>query len=161
MKHGLGGMLAALCAFAGMGFVTGGSVDASSEPAGRSTEDEVMEVVRSFNEAFADNDPDRYFKHIHPDVVVLTPANPYRVEGVVDDREEFEWGLRTERTKVGYFQEIQPLVRIHGDVAVVTYYSRGSYGPEQAVAYLKETDVLVRGEEGWKIVHIHVSGTSR
>lgn len=161
MKHGPGAMLAALCAFTGMAFVTGGGMHGSSEPSGGGIEDEVMAVVRSFNEAFADNDPDRYFSYIHPDVVVLTPSNPYRVEGVADDREEFEWGLRTERSKVGYFQELQPLVRIHGDVAVATYYSRGSYGPEEAVAYLKETDVLVRGEEGWKIIHIHVSRTSR
>lgn len=161
MNQALGAMLAALCAITGMAFLSGASTDGISGASGGGTEDEVMVVVRSFNEAFADNDPDRYFSYIHPDVVVLTPSSPYRVEGVADDREEFEWGLRTERTKVGYFQELQPLVRIHGDVAVVTYYSRGSYGPEQAVAYLKETDVLVRGEEGWKIVHIHVSGTSR
>jgi len=28
------------------------------------------------------------------------------------------------------------------------------------VAYLKETNVLVKREGGWKVVHIHVSATS-
>ena len=122
-------------------------------------QEEVMAVVRAFNDAFAENDPDRYFSYIAPDVVVITPSNPYRVEGIEDDREEFEWGLRTGRSRIGYFQELQPQVHVLGEAAVVTYYSRGSYGPEESVAYLKETDVLVRRNGEWKIVHIHVSGT--
>lgn len=124
-------------------------------------EREVLEVIEAFNRAFADNDPDRYFSYIDGNITVLTPPNPYRVEGVPDDREEFEWGIRTGKSRVGYFQEMQPRVQLYGDVAVVTYFSRGSYGPEgdEVVAYLKETDVLVRREEGWKIVHIHVSAT--
>jgi hypothetical protein len=45
---------------------------------------------------------------------------------------------------------------------VATYYSRGSYGPaDKAVtAYLKETDVLVKRDGRWTIVHIHVSRTT-
>ena len=123
-------------------------------------EAEVLQVIRAFNDAFEANDPDTYFSFVHDDIVVLTPSNPYRVEGIRDDREEFEWGLRTGRSRIGYFQEAQPLVRVYDDVAVVTYYSRGAYGPDARVAYLKETDVLVRGDDGWKIVHIHVSATS-
>jgi len=124
-------------------------------------EREILDVIEGFNRAFSANDPDRYFTFIDEDITVLTPSNPYRVEGIPDDREEFEWGIRTGGSRVGYFQEMQPLVRLYGDVAVVTYFSRGSYGPEgdEVVAYLKETDVLVRREDGWRIVHIHVSAT--
>ena len=122
-------------------------------------EQEVLDVIEAFNGAFAANDPDRYFTYIAEEITVLTPANPYRVEGIPDDREEFEWGIRTGKSRVGYFQEMQPKVQLYGDVAVVTYFSRGSYGPEETVAYLKETDVLVRREDGWRIVHIHVSAT--
>jgi ketosteroid isomerase-like protein len=120
---------------------------------------EILDVIEAWNEAFAANDPERYFTFIDEDITVLTPSNPYRVEGIPDDREEFEWGIRTGRSRVGYFQEMQRHVQRYGDVAVVTYFSRGSYGPdgEEVVAYLKETDVLVRREDGWKIVHIHVS----
>ena len=119
-------------------------------------------MVEAFNRAFASNDSERYFAFIDDAITVLTPSNPYRIEGIVDDREEFEWGLRAGSGKVGYFQELQPQVRVYGDVAVVTYYSRGWYGGETSgkTLYLKETDVLVHKEEGWKIVHIHVSTTS-
>lgn len=138
----------------------GTALVASARTGGTAPEDEVLDVVRAFNDAFAANDPDRYFAFVDREIVVLTPSNPYRVEGITDDREEFEWGLRTRRNRVGYFQELQPSVRVFGDVAVVTYYSRGSYGPEESVAYLKETDVLVRRAGEWKVVHIHVSDTS-
>jgi ketosteroid isomerase-like protein len=131
-----------------------GGIMGQAEP-----EREVLEVIEAFNRAFAANDPDTYFTFIDEDITVLTPANPYRVEGIPDDREEFEWGIRTGKSRVGYFQEMQPRVQIYGDVAVVTYFSRGSYGPEETLAYLKETDVLVRRGDGWRIVHIHVSAT--
>jgi ketosteroid isomerase-like protein len=123
---------------------------------------EVWHVVEAFNQAFATNDVQRYFEYIADDVVVLTPSNPYRVEGLADDRQEFEYGLNVGYSRVGYFQALQPRVQVFGDAAVVTYFSRGSYGPEGGLktAYLKETDVLVKHYGAWKIVHIHVSSTA-
>jgi len=122
-------------------------------------EKEVLDLIEKFNQAFANNDPDTYFTFIDDEITVMTPSNPYRVEGIKDDREEFEYSLQTGRGKIGYFQEMQPKVQLFGDVAVVTYFSRGSYGPEDKVLYLKETDVLVKNSGKWKVVHIHVSAT--
>jgi ketosteroid isomerase-like protein len=120
---------------------------------------EVWAVVTAFNRAFAANDPERYFSFVDDAITVLTPGNPYRVEGLPADREEFEFGLRAGYSRVGYFQEMQPHVAVFGNVALATYFSRGHYGPEGAsrALYLKETDVLVRRPAGWRIVHIHVS----
>jgi ketosteroid isomerase-like protein len=122
---------------------------------------EVWSAVEALNQAFAKNDPEKYFDWIDEEITVLIPSSPYRIEGIVDDREEFEFGLREGYTKVGYFQELQPKIQVFGDVALVTYYSRGSYGPEgkARTLYLKETDVLVKKNGRWKFVHIHVSGT--
>jgi ketosteroid isomerase-like protein len=124
-------------------------------------EGRVLDVIEQFNKAFAANDAEKYFTYVDPEITVITPTNPYRVEGITDDRDEFEYGLKTGASRVGYFQEMQPKVQLLGNAAVVTYYSRGSYGPEgqQKVCYYKETDVLVRKTDGWKIVHIHVSNT--
>jgi ketosteroid isomerase-like protein len=119
----------------------------------------VWETVRAFNRAFAANDPEQYFALIDPEITVLTPGNPYRVEGLAADREEFEFRLRQGYSRVGYFQEMQPKIVVSGTLAVVSYYSRGSYGPEESARtlYLKETDVLIKREGGWKLLHIHVS----
>ena len=126
------------------------------------TEQEVWQVVKAFNQAFAQNDSERYFTFIDDDITVLTPGNPYRVEGLADDREEFEFGLRAGYSRVSYFQALQPAVRVFDDTAVVTYYSRGHYGPDDSAKtlYLKETDVLIKREGHWKLIHIHVSSSS-
>lgn len=123
------------------------------------SEREVWQIIRAFNQAFANDNPDEYFQYIDDHITVLTPGNPYRVEGLEADREEFEFGLRQGYSRVGYFQELQPEIRVFDDAALVTYYSRGSYGPEGGAKtlYFKETDVLARRREGWKLVHIHVS----
>jgi ketosteroid isomerase-like protein len=152
--------IAAFVARAGGGvLVLALGLQAEEGAAQTSEEREVLDVVEAWNQAFAANDPERYFTFIDDEITVLTPSNPYRVDGVVDDREEFEWGIENGRNRIGYFQELQPHVQLYDDVAVVTYFSRGAYGPEGDVAYLKETDVLVRRDDGWKIVHIHVSAT--
>jgi ketosteroid isomerase-like protein len=121
---------------------------------------EVWNVVRAFNAAFAANDVEQYFSYLDDDVVVIVPHSPYRIEGIKHDREGFEYSLQTGSGHVGYFQALQPHVRVHDETAIVTYYSRGSYGTDgQAkTMYYKETDILIRRAEGWKIVHIHVSG---
>jgi ketosteroid isomerase-like protein len=123
--------------------------------------DEVLQIIKDFNDAFAHNDVEKYFTYIDPEITVITSNNPYRVEGIADDREEFEFSLRTGVSRVGYFQEMQPKIQLFGNTAVVTYFSRGSYGPEsqQKVVYYKETDVLTKRASGWKIVHIHLSTT--
>jgi ketosteroid isomerase-like protein len=121
---------------------------------------EVWQVIETWNRAFAENDAEAYFHYISDDITVLTPSNPYRVEGKPDDREEFEYGIRTAYNKVGIFQEMTPLVRVYGDTAFATYFSRGYYGEVStggAMVYLKETDVLRRIDGQWKIVHVHVS----
>jgi ketosteroid isomerase-like protein len=118
----------------------------------------VWRVVEAWNSAFAANDVERYFSFLDPDIVVLTASNPYRVEGKADDRAEFGFGLERGYSKVAYFEEVAPLVRILGDVAVVTYFNRGWYGADGGqMVYLKETNVLARRDGDWRIVHIHVS----
>lgn len=122
-------------------------------------EQEVWRIIEEWNAAFAANDAARYFEFIDDDVTVMTPSNPYRVEGLPDDREEFEFGIHAGYSRVGIFQEIAPIVRVYGDIAFVTYFHRGYYGPERngQLAYLKETTILRRKNGTWKIVHIHVS----
>jgi ketosteroid isomerase-like protein len=122
---------------------------------------QVLKVVQEFNRAYAANDVEAYFSFVANDITVLTPSNPYRVEGLAADREEFEFSLRAGTTRLGYFQEMQPHVQVYGDTAIVTYFSRGSYGVGERAKthYLKETDVLTRRKEGWKVVHIHLSAS--
>lgn len=135
---------------------------AGSAPAAAPDETrEVLEAVRAWNRAFARNDVETFFSFIDEGITTFGPSSPYRVEGIADDRAGFERDLDTGRGRVGFFREMQPLVQRYGDLAVVTYYSRGDYGEEKQdrTLYYKETDVLVKRGGRWTIVHIHVSAT--
>lgn len=122
---------------------------------------EVWKVIEDWNNAFEANDSESYFEFVDPEITVLTPPNPYRIEGVPIDRREYEFGIVRGYSKVSLFQELQPHVVVHGEMAYATYFNRGWYGPEEggAMAYLKETNVLIRRDGHWKIIHIHVSAT--
>ena len=76
-------------------------------------EREVLEVVRGWNDAFASNDPATYFTYIHDDLTLFIPSSPYRIDGKQDDKDEFEWSLNKSRTKVHFFQELQPTVQVY------------------------------------------------
>jgi len=122
---------------------------------------EVWRVIEAWNDAFEQNDADRYFKHVDPEITVITPANPYRIEGLTADRREYEYGIKRGYSKVSLFQELQPYIKVSGDMAFATYYNRGWYGPDGTgtMVYLKETNVLIKRDGTWKIVHVHVSAS--
>lgn len=147
-------LLAAAIALPAAGPAAAGRAEADADR-------EVLDVVEAWNRAFARNDAATYFSFVDEGITVMTPSSPYRVEGIADDRAGFELDLKTGKGRVGLFQELQPRVQRFGDLAVVTYYSRGDYGPagQERTAYYKETDVLVKRDGRWRIVHIHVSAT--
>jgi ketosteroid isomerase-like protein len=122
-------------------------------------EKELLSIVKTWNQSFATNNVETYFSFIHPNLTLFIPSSPYRIDGKIIDREEFEWSLKTSRSKVHFFQELQPLVQVFGNTAIVTYHNRGAYGPDgnEQIAYIKETNVLVKENDEWKIVHIHTS----
>lgn len=123
------------------------------------TEKEILAVVKTWNDSFMSNDNETYFTFIHDDLTLFIPSSPYRIDGKQDDKEEFDWSLSKSRTKVHFFQEMQPQVQLYNDTAVVTYHNRGAYGPDgsEQMYYLKETNVLIKENEKWKIIHIHTS----
>jgi len=138
------------------------SMSAEPPPGWSAAQHEVWRTVVAWNDAFARNDTEAFFRFFDPQITVIAPGVPYRVIGIRDDREEFEFSLKRGVSRVGYFQELDPHVAVHGDAAVVTYYSRGFYGAESGTTrYYKETDVLIRRDDSWKIVHIHISNPTQ
>lgn len=122
-------------------------------------EKEILAIVKAWNDSFTRNDNETYFTYIHDDLTLFIPSSPYRIDGKQDDKDEFDWSLSKSRTKVHFFQELQPNVQIYGNTAIVTYHNRGAYGPDgnEQVYYLKETNVLIKENDRWKIIHIHTS----
>lgn len=124
------------------------------------TENEILGVIKSFNDSFLKNDPEKYFSHIADNFSLFIPNSPYRIDGKTVDREEFEYSLKTGKSKVWLFQMLQPRIQVQGSTAVVSFYSRGGFGTsinESNVFFYKITDVLAKEADKWKIIHIHVS----
>ncbi len=145
-----------------MGALLMTTVTASAEfpprPEWNAAQREAWAVVTAWNDAFEANDAEAYFSYVAPEIVVLTPGSPYRVQFKDPDRRELEFGVKEGYAKVRFFQELDPIVDVYGDVAVITYYSRGFWSSTATqMAYLKETNVLVKRNGKWEIVHIHVS----
>jgi ketosteroid isomerase-like protein len=124
------------------------------------TEHEVWTVLEAFNRAYVNNDGESFFSFMDQDISLFTPSNPYRVDGRTLDRQEYDHGQQAGYSRVNFFQVLQPQITVMGEVAVVTSYTRGSYGPSAKLTYLKETDILIRREHGWKVFHIHISATN-
>jgi len=118
---------------------------------------EVLRTITEWNDHFANNRTEEYFGFLSDDVTLFIGSSPYRIDGIKRDREEFEYSLGKGWTTVGYFQMLQIDIRVYGETAVATYHTRGNYGVDPKVVYVKETNVLVKENGAWKIVHIHVS----
>ena len=121
---------------------------------------EVLKTVKQWNTAFRQNDPATYFSYVDEKLSLFIPSSPYRIDGKSDDREEFEWSLKQGKTKVNFFQELQAKVEMLNETtALVTYHTRGVYGQEKetSMVYLKETNIWIKENGQWKIIHIHVS----
>lgn len=122
---------------------------------------EVEKTIKAWNKSFAGNNADDYFRFVHDGITVFLPSCPFRIDGKQNDREEFEYALNKGWSSVGYFQDLQMKTQLIGNTAIVTYHCRATYGKgvDEKTVYLKETDVLVKENGSWKVVHVHVSGT--
>lgn len=119
----------------------------------------ILDIVNRFNEALTESDIDKYFSFIDENFTTFVSSSPYRIDGIFDDKEELVNMYKTRRFVI--FEEMQPLVQTFGECAVVTYHVRAvlESNGEKITIYLKETDVLIRKDETWKVVHVHISGT--
>jgi ketosteroid isomerase-like protein len=138
-------------------------MSSGAEPEELTGEAEVWQFVQEFNAAFAANNSDAYFKYVDEQITVITPPNPYRVEGIHDDREEFAYSLRTNLSRVGLWQAMQPKIQIYGETAIVSFFVRGSFGPAEhrKTIYWRISDVLAKRGGRWRVVHIHASAIQR
>ncbi len=114
------------------------------------------EVVRAFHQAMEDGDSVGVLRLLDPEVLIFESG------GVEASRDEYRshhlpadiaFSRATEREVVDTWSEIE------GDLAVVMARTRttGTFREREINLRGVETMVLVRRDDGWKIVHIHWS----
>lgn len=84
------------------------------------TQREIWATLRALNDAWTLGDPARLAEYFHRDMIAITPVDRLRREGA--SACIAGWTGFAESTRILNWQEIDPLIRVFGDAAVVSYY---------------------------------------
>jgi hypothetical protein len=114
-------------------------------------------------ELFVGDNPDirRAMQYFTESATILIPHAPYRLSPGADEEEIHFSHLVDGRGHVHFWQVLEPHVAVVAEgVAVVCYYARYNAGRkgESVIKCAKESLVLVRADDDWRIVHMHHSG---
>lgn len=128
----------------------------AGDAAENQAENEVREAVIAFNQAYLDNDLDKYFSFYLDDATMWTNAD---FGPVADYRATWTDFISSGAAVVGNdLTELHVKVGPSGDAAVASYRLKVSTRqPDGSVTVdnAQETDAWVLTENGWKIGHLH------
>lgn len=81
---------------------------------------DIWATVRALNDAWTKGNPDTLADYFHPQMLAITPVDRLRRDGATECIAG--WKGFAESTKIHSWREIDPLIRVYGDAAVVTYF---------------------------------------
>ena len=84
------------------------------------TKREIWATLRALNDAWTQGDPAQLVDYFHRDMIAITPVDRQRREGAAACIAG--WQGFAESTRIHRWREIDPLIRVFGDSAVVSYY---------------------------------------
>jgi ketosteroid isomerase-like protein len=124
-------------------------------------ETSALQFTRMWCALFVGDSPDirRAMAYFAETASILLPNLPYRLGRDEDTEEVLFSHLVDGRGHVHFWQVLEPQTVLTKDVAVVSYYARYNIGRkgESAIKCAKETLVLLRTENDWRILHMHNS----
>ena len=86
---------------------------------------EIWTTVRDINDAWTKGNPDDLAHFFHPQMMAITPVDRLRRDGA--EQCIAGWKSFAEAAKIHNWQETDPLIRVYGDAAVVTYFYEISF----------------------------------
>jgi uncharacterized protein (TIGR02246 family) len=120
---------------------------------------EVLKVVRRFQDAGVKGDTAALMQIFDPDVTHFHPGSPYRFVGA--ERLANEFAIASKSVQDMHFEMVDPDVQFPTqDVAVVTYYIVESWADKNgARTNVKEkaSEVYVKKNGAWMMIHGHYS----
>jgi len=81
---------------------------------------EVWATVRAMNDAWTKGNPDELSKFFHRDMVAVTPAERLRLDGGAAC--VAGWTSFCKAARIHRWEEINPVIHVYGNSAVVAYY---------------------------------------
>jgi len=116
----------------------------STDPA----KQEVWETLRAVNKAWTKGNPDDLAGYFHQDMVAIVPPVRRRIEG--RDACIASWKGFAQSAKIHSWSEIDPLIQIYANSAVVTYYFEMSCDMDGQNTRLEGRDMVVFLKENGK-----------
>ena len=86
---------------------------------------EIWTAVRAMNDSWTKGNPDDLAHFFHPQMVAITPVDRLRRDGA--EQCIAGWKGFAETARIHNWREIDPLIRVYGDAAVVTYFYEISF----------------------------------
>jgi hypothetical protein len=148
----------ACCAVSTMMIVLALALNSGSATAQGNQEKELLDLENKITSAFLSKTVEDFFPGNEEGLSAFHASNPYRI----DDRRSIENALKTfykYSSPTGLYK-VQPRVQVYGDAAVVTYHFIETGEAEGGKIYAyegKQTDVFVKKQGKWTLVHFHSS----
>jgi hypothetical protein len=119
---------------------------------------EIWRIVRAMNDAWTKGNPDDLVQYFHRDMVAITPTGRKRLEGGVACIAN--WKGFTESAKIQCWREIDPIIRVYGNAAVVAYYFDMSFDMNGETINMGGRDMFffVKEDGRWQAVADQFSG---
>lgn len=139
------------------------TMEQEGQPMSPSTQ-EIIALERAALDRWIAFDPDGYFDLSLPEITYFDPYQEKRIDGI----EALKAVLEPIRSGTGAitgarYEMIDPKVREHGDMALLTFnlinYGRVNDAPEVVLARWNSTEVYIRAGKTWKLIHSHWSHT--
>lgn len=115
-------------------------------------EQEIWATVRAMNDAWTRDDASRLVDYFHPMMVAVTPTDRHRLEG--GPTCIAAWKGFSEASRIHRWEEVDPIIHVHGDAAVVAYDYAMSYEMAGATVDTGGRDMLFLVKDGgrWWVV---------
>ncbi|MBS1209199.1 MAG: hypothetical protein H6R19_1597 [Proteobacteria bacterium] len=120
---------------------------------------EIWATIRALNDAWTVGNPDDLRHYFHADMVAITPTDRLRREGAAACIAGWK-GFASAAT-IHAWQEREPLIRVFGEAAVVSYYYDMSCDMGGRTIALSGRDMffLIREQNRWWVVADQFSST--
>ena len=116
------------------------------------THREIWATLRALNDAWTQGNPAQLADYFHRDMIAVTPVDRLRREGAAACIAG--WQGFAESTRIHSWHEIDPLIRVFGEAAVVSYYYeiRFEMGGQTIEQCGRDLFFLVRENGRWWVV---------
>lgn len=115
-------------------------------------EQEIWTTIRALNDAWTQGNPEDLAQFFHPRMIAVTPVDRLRRDGA--EACIAGWKGFADAARIHRWNELDPLIRVFGDAAVVAYYYEIDFdmGGRRIEQSGRDLFFLIRENSRWWVV---------